>query len=96
MNLAQELAVSVIGKRHMRKVRELPCLICEKMALGETPAEAHHIGDSAERSDFLTIPLCREHHQGATGFHGLGERAFNRMYDTTEMDLLAETIKRLA
>ncbi len=88
--------MSVLGKRHMRRVSELPCLICEKCGLGETPAEVHHIGDSAERNDFLTVSLCSEHHRGATGFHGLGQREFERRYGVTEMDLLAETIKRLA
>lgn len=96
MNMAEELAMGVIGKRHMNRVREIPCLICEKCGLGDSPAEAHHIGDGAERSDFLTIPLCPTHHRGALGFHGLGEREFNRKYGTTEIELLAETIERLA
>lgn len=94
--LTCQLAMSIIAKRHMRRVAELPCLICDQLGFGQTPAEVHHIGDSAERSDFLTIPLCPEHRRGRTGFHGLGEREFNRRYGTTEMDLLAETIKRLA
>lgn len=84
------------AERHLARVRSIGCLICDKMGLGETPASAHHIGDGSERSDYLTIPLCREHHQGATGFHGLGERAFNAMYNTTELQLLGETIERLA
>lgn len=27
-------------------------------------------------SPFLVIGLCGEHHQGASGWHGLGKRAF--------------------
>lgn len=88
--------MSVKSARHMQRVRELGCLICEKCGLGDTPAEVHHIGDSAERSDYLTIPLCEVHHRGALGFHGLGERAFNRKYGTTEMELLGITIGKLA
>jgi hypothetical protein len=74
----------------------VPCLICTKLGLGETPASAHHIGGSSDRSDYLTIPLCKEHHQGASGFHGLGERAFNARYKTTEVQLLGELIEILA
>jgi RecA-dependent nuclease len=87
--------VSNKSKRHMARVAEIPCLICEHMNLGNTKAEVHHIGDSAERSDYLTIPLCPEHHRGALGFHGLGEREFNRKYGTSEIQLLARTLERL-
>lgn len=79
----------------MEKVAGLGCIVCHKLGHGYTPAEVHHIGDSSERNDFLTIPLCPEHHRGATGFHGAGERAFNRLYRTTEIHLLADTLERL-
>lgn len=84
------------AQRHLARVRAVGCLICQNFGLGETPASAHHIGDSSDRSDYLTIPLCKEHHQGATGFHGLGERAFNARYSTTELQLLGELIERLS
>lgn len=84
------------AKRHMGRVAALGCLICEKCGLGNSPAEVHHAFDSAARSDFLTIPLCPTHHRGALGFHGLGQRAFERKYHTTEAELLAMTIERLA
>lgn len=84
------------AQRHMQRVRELGCLICEKCGLENSPASAHHVFDSAARSDFLTIPLCPTHHQGPLGFHGLGQRAWERKYKTSEAELLAETIKRLA
>ena len=85
-----------MGQRHMQRVRELGCVLCRNLGLGDTPASAHHIGDGACRSDFLTIGLCKEHHQGATGFHGLGEREFNRRYKTSELNLLAQTIEELS
>jgi hypothetical protein len=66
------------------------------MRAWRSPAEAHHVFDSAARNDFLTIPLCRTHHQGPLGFHGMGEREFNRKYKTTEANLLAMTLERLA
>lgn len=84
------------GKAHMKRVREIPCVLCEKLGLGKTPASAHHAFDTAARSDFLTIALCHFHHQGAGGFHALGEREFNRRYKTSEAELLAMTIQRLA
>lgn len=84
------------GKTYMARVRSIPCVLCEKLGLGNTPSAVHHAFDSAARSDFLTIALCYEHHQGASGFHQLGEREFNRRYKTSEAELLALTIQRLA
>ena len=84
------------AEKHMQRVRELGCLICEKCGLGNSPAEAHHVFDSAARSDWLTVPLCPLHHRGNLGFHGLGQRAFERKYKTTEAELLAITIGKLA
>lgn len=80
----------------MDAVAGLGCILCREIGYGYTPAEVHHTFDSAARSDFLTIGLCPEHHRGATGFHGLGQRAFERMYKTTEAGLLAKVIEQLA
>lgn len=88
--------MTVKSKTHMRRVAEISCLICEKCGLGGTPAEVHHVFDSAARSDFLVVPLCPEHHRGALGFHGLGQREFERKYHTSEAELLAMTTERLA
>ncbi len=83
------------AQRHMGRVAALGCAVCDLLGYDATPAEVHHIGDTADRSDWLTIPLCPEHHRGANGFHGLGERAFNARYKTSEQQLLARTIRRL-
>lgn len=88
--------MSVKSAKHMEKVAGLGCAICAKCGLDYTPAEVHHVFDSAARCDFLTIPLCPTHHRGDIGFHGLGEREFNRKYKTTEANLLAWTLERLA
>ena len=89
--------MSTSGKKWMVRVAELPCLICKLMGLTQAGRTyAHHCFDTAHRSDYLTIPLCHEHHQGATGFHGLGARAFNACYKTDETHLIAETIRRIA
>lgn len=83
------------ASEHMDRVAGIGCILCRELGRDYVPATVHHIGDTSDRSDFLTIPLCPEHHQGATGYHGLGEREFNRRYKTSETKLLAKTIERL-
>jgi hypothetical protein len=87
---------SVKASDHLDRVAGLGCIVCHQLGHGYTPAEVHHIGDTSDRSDFLTIPLCPEHHRGASGFHGLGEREFNRRFKTSETKLLAATLERMA
>lgn len=73
--------------KHMQAVRALGCLICG------SPASAHHIREERIKNDFLTIPLCPEHHQGAFSIHN-SKREFENIYGS-ELHLLAETIKKL-
>ena len=80
----------------MDRVAAIGCLICKDWHGTNSPAELHHIGDSAVRSDFLVVPLCPEHHRGATGRHGLGERVFNSRYRTSELALLGRVFEELA
>ena len=85
------------GVEHLKRVRALRCRVCRMMGITQTtPTAAHHVGDTASRSDWLTIALCHDHHQGPNGFHGLGEREFNRRYNTTELRLLGDTVQALA
>ncbi len=81
--------------RYRERVRELGCALCQIIGYGKTPPEVHHVFETSARSDWLIVPLCGEHHRGGTGFHGLGERAFNARYKTSEKDLLAWTIQNL-
>ncbi len=87
------------GVRHMQKVADLGCILCRALGYGPTPAEVHHLkeecGAGQRQSDFLTVPLCPEHHRGGTGVHGLGRKAFERTYKLTEIDLLAMTIEAI-
>lgn len=87
--------MSAAGRRHMQRVAGLGCILCLHLGLGPTPAEVHHVFDTSDRDDMLTIPLCPEHHRGRTGFHGAGERAFNMLHKTSEKKLLALTLERL-
>ena len=75
------------SKRYMQKVREVGCLICDQSA------NAHHIREERIKNDYLTIPLCREHHQGDFSIH-MSKRQFTDIYGS-ELDLLAMTIERL-
>jgi hypothetical protein len=79
----------------MARVAALPCIMC-----GAIPVEVHHIREgqgAAQRApDTLTVPLCHEHHQGASGLHGLGRKGFYTRYKLDELDLLAATLERLA
>lgn len=90
------MARTVKASAHLERVASNGCVLCHQLGLGYSPAEAHHIGDSAERNDFLTIGLCPEHHRGTTGFHGLGEREFNRRYKTSEINLLAKVLEQIS
>lgn len=80
----------------MARVASIGCILCHAKGLGHSEAEVHHLkeecGTGQRQSDALVIPLCPEHHRGATGFHGLGQRAFERTYGLTELDLLGLTI----
>jgi hypothetical protein len=85
--------MSASGKRHMGRVAQLPCAVC-----GATPVEVHHIregqGMAQRASDFLTIPLCVEHHRGKTGIHG--DRSAWKLARLDEIKALGQTLERLA
>ena len=88
------------AQRHMSKVAALGCILCHRLGYGITPALVHHIrtgiGMGKRASDFDTLPLCPEHHQGMTGIHGMGRKAFERHHGVTELELLQETKDRIA
>ncbi len=78
---------SAAEKRHMGKVAALGCLICQ------SPANVHHIRTERIKSGFLTIPLCREHHQGDFSIH-MSKMQFENIYGS-ELHLLAQTMEKL-
>ena len=86
-------------KQYMNEVAEIGCVLCHHLGYGHSPAHLHHPRDAAggaqRASDWLVIPLCPEHHQGQSGYHGLGSRGFYTRYKLTEWDLMAMTIERL-
>ncbi len=84
-------------KRHKARVAKLPCMLGYVLGEAHGPVQVHHIregqGLSQRASDFLTIPLCRECHQGDLGVHG--DRTLMRIAKVDELDLLAITIEHL-
>lgn len=80
-----------IESDYMGAVASLGCLICDQ------PAEVHHIregqGASQRASNFLTVPLCREHHRGDFSIHG-SYRSFTNIYGS-ELDMVAQTIEKV-
>lgn len=68
--------------RWLKMIRKLECVVCRRCGLQQqTPTEAHHVAEgSGKRSDFATVPLCSEHHRGPAGLHGMGTKAFVRLY----------------
>lgn len=80
-------------RRHVGRVKSLPCGVCGH----PPPSSAHHIregqGMSQRAGHFLTIPLCRDCHQGPQGLHG--DRTLWRIYKRDELGVLNETYRNL-
>lgn len=75
-------------------IKSMPCSLCGEPG----PSDAHHIregmGMAQRNSDYLTIPLCKDCHQGPhNGIHG--KRMLWNVMKKTELDLLAETFKAI-
>jgi hypothetical protein len=73
------------------RLRLLPCVVCHHVGLDGPCEELHHAGEATDRDDWNQVPLCRSHHQGPNGIHGLRRRGFEMRYKITEMQLLALT-----
>ena len=80
-------------REYMGRVASLTCCIC-----GDYPVVVHHVregqGTSQRASHYLTVPLCPDCHTGQRGVHG--DQTMLRIYKMTEMDMLADTIRRLS
>ena len=87
------------AKEYMGRVAALGCALCRMLGLGETPAEVHHrrtgTGAGRRAPDDETAPLCPAHHEGQSGLHGMGRKAFESAYGVTEMELINRTREML-
>ena len=74
---------------HMEATKRLPCCICGKPG----PSATHHTGIKMglAKNHYSVVPLCFSHHQGETGFHTLGRKAFERLHATTEEQMVLKT-----
>lgn len=84
-------------KRHLSRVAELGCILCDLLGHPGTPAQVHHIragqGMAQRAQHWLTVPLCEPHHTGHKGVHGTRQALKDARVD--ELDLLALTLERL-
>lgn len=80
-------------KQHLDRVASLPCCLC-----GDTPVQVHHVregqGMAQRASNWLTVPLCHSCHTGPKGVHG--DQTMLRIFKMDEMEMLADTIKKLS
>ncbi len=83
-------------KDYEDRLRLLPCVVGHLMGMQCRCEELHHAGEATDRDDWNQVPICREHHTGPNGIHGLRRRGFEARYKTTEMKLLALTRKLYA
>ena len=81
-------------RQHYDKIARLGCSLCRfVLKIEDTPTEIHHIRKAGKRVDAPVIGLCPIHHRGSsTGVHGLGRKAFEELYQTTEEELLEKTL----
>lgn len=76
-------------KRHHDILRQIGCVICREFSGIKVEPSIHHIAEgSGLRSEWMTVGLCPDHHQGPEGFHA-APKAFLRVYRLpTEYHLL--------
>lgn len=87
------------AKQHLNRIADLGCILCRHLGTPGTPAEIHHLregqGAAQRGSDWTAVPLCPEHHRGASGVHGLGTKGFYARYKLDELSLLEMTLEAL-
>lgn len=76
--------------KHYDQISRLGCILCRHLGYPhDSGVEIHHIRrHGMKRDNAPAIPLCLEHHRGATGIHGLGIKRFEREYNVTQEELL--------
>lgn len=91
--------MTIAEKKHKAKLASLGCAVCWRLygPHDPGPVELHHLrGGGWGKGDYTTlIPLCVEHHRGATGVHGLGVKGFQKHYGFDQNDLLQWALERI-
>lgn len=76
-------------RRHVLRVKLLPCSVCDAGGGEAAPSEAHEI---KQGQWFTAVALCPDCHRGS---HNSIGRGIWRVKKMTELDALAVTIERL-
>ena len=86
--------------RWRNQLAHLQCLIGKRHGGCKGFIELHHVSEgSGLRHDYGLVPLCREHHTGQAGLHGMGSKNFIRLYrppGDSEYGLLVWLLEDLA
>lgn len=86
MRTKNAAAINANERRHLSRVKSLPCSVCD--AAG--PSEAHHV---KQGQHFTAVALCVDCHRSPRlGWHG--ERVMWRINKMDEIDALAVTLGR--
>lgn len=71
------------AERHRDSIARLGCLMSKRGFIEGCVGgvELHHVAEgSGLRDDWALVPLCRAHHRGSAGLHGMGTKGFIRLY----------------
>jgi hypothetical protein len=81
----------------LNKIARLGCILCAtELGVEGSEAELHHVRRyGAKRTTSPILPLCREHHRGNTGVHGLGTKGFENKWGVTYEELLERVNQKL-
>lgn len=101
---AEKLEGGKDERLHKDSLAAIGCVCCHRLGLTSlsapihAPVELHHLrGGGWGKGDYRTlIPLCPEHHRGATGIHGLGTKGFAKQNGFDQQDLLDDALALLA
>lgn len=90
--------MSLAAKRHMARVAGLGCVVCKRLYGEPAAAQVHHIREGRiARSDFLTLPICEQHHLGTRmSVHMAKPNLLRALKIGSEFDLLADVIELLS
>jgi len=85
-----------VDKAYKKYIERQPCLCQSSDCVGDIVCH-HTVSVGAGGSDFLTVPLCGEHHVGGTGVHQMGKDTFQEFHNidfqTEIINLLKNYIK---
>lgn len=86
-----------MSAKYLERVRSCRCVVCTIMGqVQSTPTAAHHVESIRDGvSDYATVALCHDHHQGGNGVHTLSRRTFQMRYQLSDVDLIALTIRQM-